>query len=108
MNQHRDWKNVYFLDDFSEKPCRCIGKFWGNVRAHRDILEIPCERGVQSTLGTPAHGISKMFLLTQSLPLSSWVLIELLYILKYPSIERGGSLVTYRVEASSDPEMLST
>ena len=58
----------------------------------RDILEIPCERGVRSTLGTPAHGISKMFLLTQSLSLSSWVLIELFYILKYPSIERGGSL----------------
>ena len=81
-------KNFYFLDDFCEKPCRYIGKFWGNVGAHRDILEIPCERGVRSTLGTPAHGISKMFLLTQSLPLSSWVLIELFYILEYPVLER--------------------
>ena len=54
----------------------------------RDILEIPCERGVRSTLGTPAHGISKMFLLTQSLSLSSGVLLALFYILKYPSIER--------------------
>ena len=54
----------------------------------RDNLEIPCERGVRSTLGTPAHGISKMFLLTQSLPFSSWVLLEIFYILKYPSIER--------------------
>ena len=68
MNQYRNWKNVYFLYDFPEKPCRHIGKIWRNVGAHRDILEIPDVGAREAHLGSLASGISKMFLLTQSPP----------------------------------------
>ena len=61
-------KNFYFLDDFCEKPCRYIGKFWGNVGAHRDILEILDVGAREAHLGSPASRISKMFLLTQRSP----------------------------------------
>ena len=80
---------VNFFGVFPEKPCSSIGKFWGNVGAHRDILEIPDERGPRSGLGSPASGISKMFLLTQSSPLSFWVLLQLYTYCIHRHIERG-------------------
>ena len=85
-----DFGNCTVGSSFSEKASWSIGKIWGNVGVCRDTLEIPGERGLQSSLGSPVPGISKVFLYTSELTLARRAETRLFDMRIPPHIERGG------------------